>query len=280
MSSGFKYEILNNVIVSGDALLFNSHNRAIRYGDGIFETICVRNDEPLFLQDHWNRLEHGLQVLGIPMPPAFSYKMLDDSIRLLLHKNELSYARMRLMLFREADGMYIPETKGSTWHLSVTGTVPEFYQSNEVGLSAGVFELDHKTCGPLSNLKSLNALIYVMAGRETLKAGIDEMFITNEQGKIIESVSSNIFIRKGKLFITPPLSQGCLDGILRKQILKLLPMHELEIRESPITKDDLLNADEIILTNVIRGAAWVGSFRKKSFEQLYCTKINNWLNEI
>jgi len=274
------FEILNGKLQEAGSPVFSGDNRAFRYGDGLFETICVRNGNPLFIQDHWNRLTRGLKILSIPMAEGLDIHKLKLAIDLLLQKHELTHARLRLIAYREADGMYAPSNAKSSWLLSVTGKVEPLYQINMPGLSADVFESDFKTSGALSNLKTLNALLFVCAGLEASEKGFDEMLIRNHKGHMIESVKANLFIRQGTIFKTPPLSEGCLDGVMRKQVIQMLKQRNLEVLEVPLQLEDVMSSEELILTNVIQGAKWIENFRGKKYGNQYACLINGWLNEM
>lgn len=260
--------------------MLTADNRAFRYGDGIFETFCVRNNQPLFFNDHWNRMVHSLNKLSIPAPADFESQHLKDNIQLLLAKNSHLSGRVRLVIYREAAGLYSPVNSKSSWHLSITGAITATYQTSEKGLSADVFEDDHKSCGALSNLKTLSALIYVCAGIAAQKNGWNDCLIKNEKGNIIESSNSNLFLRKGTSFITPPLSEGCLDGIMRMQVIALLKKNQIHLTEKPVQLTDILEAEEVLLTNVVNGVTWIEKFRGKEYKNVYATTLNGWLNKI
>ncbi len=273
------YEIFNGDLIESRSNLFDSSNRAFRYGDGIFETICIRNKNPLFLPDHWSRIINSLKVLDIPLPGNFSLDSLKHFINELVTKNDQEHCRVRLVIYRVADGLYAPVHSQSAWHLSVTGSIEATYNITPAGLTADVFDSDYKSRGFLSNLKTLNALLYITAGNEASRKGTDDLFIKNDKGNIIESTNSNLFLRKEKTFTTPPLTEGCLDGVMRKQVIRLLQENKFTVTENPVTLDDVINADEIILTNVIRGAASVVNFKGKQYENVFSGVVNGWLNE-
>ena len=272
------FELFNGKLQEAGTPLFTSENRAFRYGDGLFETICVRNIQPLFIEDHWNRLSKGLAALSIPA--SLTLPDLLIALDTLLKKNDLSNARLRLIAFREAAGLYKTVDSACSWLLSVTGEVDTEFKKDMPGLSAGVFEGDYKASGKLSNLKTLNGLLFICAASEAIKMGLDEMLIKNQHGNLVESISANIFIRQGTTFKTPPLSEGCLEGVMRTQVIKLLSQKNLPIQEIPLTLEDLLIADELILTNVIQGAGWIENFKGKMYTNQYAVQINHWLNEM
>lgn len=274
----YPYELLNGDYITGESLAFSSSNRAFRYGDGVFETICLRNKKPLFIDDHWNRLVNGLNVLSIPIPSGLSRLTFEKFITKLADKNNIDFGRMRFTVYREASGFFKPADIRSAWHCCITGSVNAEYNQNPTGLTASLFERDYKTRGVLSNIKTTNCLLYVIAGMSAAEKADHEVFICNDTGSVIETSDANIFLRKENTFTTPPLSEGCLDGIMRRQVIKFLQKHDLKLNENSISKMDLETADEILITNVIRGAGWIREFNGKEYENRYPELINLWLN--
>ena len=117
--------------------------------------------------------------------------------------------------------------------------------------------------------------MYVMAGISKQSMKLDECFILNETGNIIESISSNVFAVKNGTLYTPPLSEGCIAGVMRKQIIHLATENKILTFESPLTTYTLMNADEIFLTNSVQGVQWIGQFRDK----FYTNKMAQFFND-
>ncbi len=126
--------------------------------------------------------------------------------------------------------------------------------------------------------------MYVMAGLAKTSMKLDECFIVNENGNIIESISSNVFIVKNGCMYTAPLTEGCVDGIMRKQILKLAAANKVLTFEMPLTINSLMNGDEVFLTSSIRGIRWVGQYKTKfytnSMSVFFTEKLNQLTNKM
>jgi branched-chain amino acid aminotransferase len=134
---------------------------------------------------------------------------------------------------------------------------------------------------PFSNLKTSNALIYVMAGIYASENKLDDCIIVNEKGFITETISSNIFLLKDKFILTPPLTDGPVAGIMRKQILKIADMLQYRIyNEKSLTEKNIIDADEMFLTNSITGIKWVLAFKEKRFFNNSSQQFIDKLNEI
>ena len=128
----------------------------------------------------------------------------------------------------------------------------------------------------LSPIKSINAQLYVMAAIYASENNIDDCIITNSTGGAAEGISSNIFfIQKGILY-TPSIDQGCVNGVMRKIIIEIAKEAKIPVVECPVYKEELFDADELFLTNVIQGIQWIKGFRKKR----YYHKISEVLAEM
>lgn len=273
-----KYCILNGHLISiyEPAVAFT--NRAFRYGDSIFETIRFCNNKLMFLRDHILRLRLGMTVLRMNVPAEFNFENIQELIiQLLKHNTHAPNARIRLTIFRNEGGFYTPETNDISF-LIESEEVDGPYVLNQKGLWVDLYGDIKKPVNKLSNIKSGNALLYVMAGLAKQSMKLDDCFIINEYGNICESVSANIFVVKNGTLYTAPLTEGCVAGIMRKQIMNLATENKILTFESPITINTLMNGDEVFLTSSIKGIEWVGQFKQKYYTnkmaQFFIDKLN------
>jgi branched-subunit amino acid aminotransferase/4-amino-4-deoxychorismate lyase len=275
-----KYIILNGHLISiyEPSLAFS--NRAFRYGDALFETIRLCNNKLMFLRDHISRIKIGMTVLRMNVPAEFNFENLQEQIfHLLKHNATAPNGRVRLTVFRNEGGYYTPETNDISF-LVETEEISGMYELNQKGLWVDLYSDIKKPINKLSNLKTANALLYVMAGVAKQSMKLDDCLIINELGNICEGVSSNIFIVKNGTIFTSPLSAGCVDGIMRKQIIALASQHKILTFESPITVNTIMNGDEVFLSNSIKGVQWVGQFRQKFFTNKMAQFFTDKLNEM
>jgi len=257
-------------------------NRAFCYGDGLFETMHANGTEIQFFEDHMVRLLYGMQILKMNIPDVIKSNNIKKEIIKLLHKNKLYQGvRIRLSVFRNDGGKYTP-TENNVSYLAETEYVENHkFELNTKGLIIDIFRDINKPINPFSNLKSSNALIYVMAGMYAKEKKLNDCILLNEEGHLIESISSNLFLIKGRSMLTPSLNDGPVAGIMRKQILKMADSVGFEINhESSITENDLLNADEVFLTNSIKGIQWVLAFKEKRYFNHNSKKLIEKLNSI
>lgn len=256
-------------------------NRAFRYGDSIFESIRVANGKIMFLKDHITRLKLGMTVMRMNLPAEFNTENIEALIKLLLVKNHLGRdARVRFTVFRNEGVFYTPETNDISFLIEAEAIENEGYVLNQKGLWVDIYTDIKKQLNKLCNLKHGNALFYVMAGLAKTSMKLDDCLLINENGTICEAISSNIFVVKNGALYTPPLNEGCVDGIMRKQIMRLATTHKILTFEMPITINSLMNGDELFLTNAIKGVEWVGQYKNKFYTNRMAAFFTDKLNEL
>lgn len=275
----FPYIIYNGQLLPSGAAFATADSRALRFGDGLFETIKVTDGRILFLNDHILRMQEGMRTLSMNLPSENLQEFVAHEILKLLKANETDSARVRISLWRSGSGFYLPENNGSEILFTASQLVHKNYFLNKSNLAIGIFTGQQKSPGVLSNLKSLNSQLYVYAAIKGKEMGFDEMLICNTKGNIIESTSSCIFLVIGGSLVTPPLSDGCIAGVMRKNIIRIALNSGIQVAEQSITENDLMDADEIWLTNVIQGIRTVTTFNEKQYQNVVATKMIAVLND-
>lgn len=256
-------------------------NRAFRYGDSLFETIRVKQNKIMFLPDHIRRIKIGMTTLRMNVPAEYNTAIIEQFINELLLKNNIKGdARVRLTIFRNEGGFYTPETNDISFLIETEVLGSNGYELNQKGYWVDIYAEIKKSINKLSNIKTGSALLYVMAGLTKTSLKLDDCFLVNDQGQIIETISSNIFIVKNGTISTPPISEGCVDGIMRKQILNLAQQHKILSFEQSITVNSLMNADEVFITNSIKGVEWIGQFKNKFYTNRMAVFFNEKLNAL
>ena len=229
----------------------------------------------MFVKDHLTRLKLGMTVLRMNLPAEFTSENLSEFIlQLLKHNTHAPNARVRLTVFRNGGGLYTPETNDISFLIEST-ELEGPYDLNQKGFWVDIYADIKKSINKLSNIKSANSLIYVLAGVAKQSMKLDDCFLVNENGTICESISSNIFVVKNGTLFTSPLTEGCVAGIMRKQIMHLATENKILTFESPLTMYTLLNGDEVFLTNSINGVQWVGQYK----DRFYTNKMAQFFHE-
>lgn len=271
---------LNGYLIRNKHLGIQVNNRGLNYGDGVFETIKYSRNRFNFWEDHYFRLMASMRIVRMEIPMNFSPEYLEEQMQLTLRANgqEGSAARIKILIVRKAGGLYRPETNEVDFLITTEEWPEEAYNLNESGLQVDLFKDYYKLSGLLGNLKSTSAQLYTIAGIFAKENALDDAILLNEKKEVIESISSNLFMLKGNQLSTPPLSSGCLKGVIRKQILELAPQLDLEVREESFSPFALQKADEIWLSNAMHGLKWVGQYRKKSYSNHKALELVKRLN--
>jgi branched-chain amino acid aminotransferase len=260
-------------LLRSGAPLLTAANRSFRYGDGLFETLMVHDGRLCLGSYHFDRLFSGMRFLSIR--ETFKREVLEAQILELCQKNgDPPRSRVRVVVFRD-DGT---DPISSTPHYIIESwPLPGESALNDKGLVIDVFPDGRKACDTLANLKSNNYLLYTLATLYAQKHALDDCLVLNSQDRLADSTIANLFyVSKGRFF-TPPLSEGCVAGVMRRHLLQNMPSAGFFVVERSVTPEDLLNADEIFLTNAIKGIRWVSSFRTAKFTNRLTTNVYNEL---
>lgn len=260
-------------------------NRAFRYGDSLFESIRYSKGKVMFLADHIKRIKLSMTILRMNVPAEFSTTNIEALILHLINQNNISSdARIRLTVFRNDGGYYTPDTNDISFLIETEALETEGYTLNQKGLWVDVYAEIKKPISKISNLKTGSALLYVMAGLTKKSLKLDDCLLINENGHIIESINANIFVIKNGSLYTSPLADGCIEGVMRKQILTLASLNRILTFEQSLTVDKLMNGDEVFLTNAIKGIQWVGQFKNTFYtnrQALFFTEqLNNLVKQL
>ncbi len=276
----FNYICHNGEFLKEDDYSLTHRNRSFCYGDALFETIHCLGTEPQFFENHWNRLSQGMKILKMQGDGDFSRQLLEHYIEKLLNKNRIfKGARIRLTIYRNEGGLYSPESNVISWLMESSALENEHYELNSKGLNIDIFDGVHKPVTVLSNLKTTNALIYVLAGIFKTENNLDECFVLNQYGRITESISSNVFLVKDEKIVTPPLFEGCIAGTMRHTVMGIAKHAGYSMEERGILETNLLSADEVFLTNAIQGIRWVGAYKDRRYFNFVVRKLVARLNE-
>lgn len=257
-------------------------NRGYAYGDALFETIKAINGKLLFWEDHYFRLMASMRILRMEIPMHFTMEFLEDEIQKAIDANKLqnSSLRAKLMVHRNEGGLYLPTNNNVGFIILVTPLHNDFYNINNHAYEVDLFKDYYVSPSLLSTLKTNNKALHVVGSIYAKENGLQNCLILNTNKQVVEALNGNVFLVKGQTIKTPPLTDGCLKGIMRKQImdvLKSLPQYQFE--EASVSPFELQKADEIFVTNVITGIQPVTKYRKKTFTTEVSKTILQKINE-
>lgn len=269
----------NGTIQNASEPVFFINNRAFRYGDGLFETMRMMKGEIRFLELHARRLQAGMKFLKFDAAGIMSAERIRQEVFALAKANQIfSNARIRLTVFRDAYGLYTPSSNHFAFVIEMQGTDEQDYELNKKGLLIDVFKEVYLESTPLSPHKTISSLPYVLAGIYKKEHSLDECVLLNKNGYISEAISSNIFIVKDKQLFTPELGEGCVDGVMRKVLVKMAAQLGVPVHETVLAPESLRAADEIFMTNAVKGIQWVVGYKEKRYFSRMASYLNEQLN--
>lgn len=266
--------IFNGKFLKDGAAVAGPGNRGLRYGDGVFETMKLLNGNLVLADGHFARLWKGMQVLGLEIPKLMSPEKFTEEIKALAQKNgQEKKARIRLQVFRGDGGLY--DNSGSQFNYCIESweLASDNGSLNSNGLELGIYTAARKSCDVLANLKHCNFLPYVVAALHAKKEKWNDALLLNQHERICDSTIANVFIIKNEELFTPALTEGCVAGVMREQVIATLKASNWNVNEVPLTIDDLLQADEVFLTNSIYNIRWVKSIGKSDYKNDVIQKI-------
>ena len=244
-------------------------NRGFAYGDALFETVKVVHGKVLFWEDHYFRLMASMRIIRMEIPMQFTLEYLEEEIMKLVKSSNFQdkTLRVKLTVFRNEGGLYTPDNNDVTYIIALKEVDNDFYQINDENYIVDLYKDHYISPSLLSTLKSNNRLINIIGGVYAKENNLDNCLLLNTDKHVVEALNGNLFLVKGNIIKTSPLSSGCLKGVLRKQLMEIIDLiPELILEESPISPFELQKADELFLTNVITGIQPISQYRKKKFE--------------
>ena len=266
------------IVSSSDNLLQN--NRAFLYGDGVFETLKIVDNKILFLEDHYFRLMSAMRIVRMEIPMNFTMEYLEEQILLTVNENNFTAsARARITIYRNSGGNYLPEINSISFLIAVSHLENQLYIIDNQIYEVDLYKDFYVAKQLLSTLKTTNKIINITGSIFAHENGLDNCLLINESKNVVEALQGNLFMLIGSKLITPPVSEGCLNGIMRKQILDLAKkMDNVEVVEEPISPFDLQKADELFITNVIKGIQPITKYRKKEYATVFANEVLKKLN--
>lgn len=256
-------------------------NRGLNYGDALFETIRVINNSIMFWEAHYFRLMSSMRMLRMEIPMSFSPEKLENQIKDTIKANNLtsSPVKVKLLVYRKDGGLYLPKSREVDVVISVEAIENAFFVHNTENYVVDLFKDHFVLAGMLSTLKTTNKVTQVLASIFAEENCFDNCIILNEKKSVVEFTNGNLFLVKGNTIKTPPLSDGCLKGIIRGELIKMLKkLDDYTLEETSISPFELQKADELFLTNSIVGIKSINQYRKKTYSTTLAKQLIGKLN--
>ena len=256
-------------------------NRGFSYGDAVFETVKAVGDKLIFWEDHYFRLMASMRLLRMEIPMTFTPEYFVDQCNNLIESQPASAAawRLRLTCYRDSAGRYTPVENKVSYVISCEPLEQSIFSSKVPNYRVDLYKDHYVQQAMLSNLKTNNKILNVLASIFAKENDLDNCILVNDNKEVVEALQSNIFLLFGNEIHTPPLTSGCLDGIIRKQLIRMANDLDISCIETKVNPFDLQKADELWLTNSIQGIRAVTNYRRKEYQSKKYEQAVGLLNE-
>ena len=272
---------LNGTLLAASSCSLTANNRGFLYGDAIFETLKHTAKEALYWEDHYFRLMASMRIFGMEIPLDFTPDFFEKEFSRTIKGQSVDAPawRIRLTVFRDAGGKYTPTTNQVGFLIQCEPLEHAQYPPPVGDYVVDLYKDHYVQPGLLSNLKSNNKALQVLGSVFAQRQELQNCILLNDRKEITEALNGNLFLVFGNALHTPPLASGCLDGIMRKQIIGLADKMSMEVVERAITPFELQRADELWVTNTIAGISPVTRYRRKNYENHVAVKTLALINK-
>jgi branched-chain amino acid aminotransferase len=265
----------NNTFVEDSLPLVNADNRSCRYGDGLFESMVAFDGIVPLLPYHYERMQRSSEILMMHMPSYVNFDWFKATVSDLLVRNRITNARLRVQVTRADGGLYMPMTNEVNMLITCTPMPENIFQWSSINATFSPYRVD---TGVLSNLKTTSKIQYVMSALHADKVGAKESCVFYNKRTRGVAIQSNVFLIKGDIIMTPALTNGGVNGVMRRYVIGQLEKTH-KVVQSDVLMSDIDEADEIFLTNAVRGIQSVAVVGSVVYSDTRTREIFNTINQ-
>lgn len=258
------------------------NSRGFLFGDAIFETLKIVDNKILFVEDHYFRLMASMRICRMEIPMNFTLEFFEEQILSLTNFLTISEsARVRMTVFRNSEGLYLPKSNDIGYLITAEKLNGKKYVVSKDFYEVELYKDFYVSKHLLSTLKTTNKMINVGGSIFAKENDYHNCILINDEKNVVEALNGNIFMKMNDVIITPPTTDGCLNGIMRKQLITLInKMEGMKCIEKSISPFDLQKSDELFISNVIKGIQPITKYRKKEFNIDFSIMLNEKLNDL
>lgn len=253
-------EVIRTTINGEPGDRISVRDRGFQYGDGLFETIAVRDGAPRLWSHHLDRLQRGAVQLKLPLPDV---TVLQQEAQNLCR--DVDRAVLKLIVTRgpATDGYALPDSPQPTYVFSLSAWPPD-RESWAEGVAVCVCKTRIATNPKLAGIKHLNRLEQILA-RAEWRDEYAEGLMLDVDGHVIDGTTSNVFAVFDRGLVTPDVANGGIAGVMRGVVLAHATLLGIPSWVAPLKLDELYAAQEIFLTNSLMGVVPVTQFDGRKF---------------
>jgi branched-chain amino acid aminotransferase len=246
---------VNGKLVDPSEAVISVFDHGLLVGDGVFESVVVRNGRPFALSRHLQRLQASAAVLMLPCP---SIEELSEAVAKVAAASGHETAKIRITVTSGTGELGSARTGGRPTLIIAC----EELRSTYAPRSVVVAPWPHNERSSVVGAKTISYAENVVALAYAAKHGADEALLLNRSGNLSEGTGTNVFVGIDGHLVTPPLSAGCLAGVTRGLVLEVV-----EVKEDDVSWADLERVTEAFLTSTTRGVEPISSIDGR---QLVC----------
>lgn len=273
----------NGALIGAEGNILALHNRAFAYGDAVTDVSKYSYQQLLFWEEHYLRLMAGMRVLRMNIPMSFSMEYIEEEILKTIRSNALESqpVRVRISIFRKSGNTYTPTNNDIEYLIETQPLSSAFYVLNEEPYEVELFKDFYIQPDLLANIKHTNRIVNVLGSIFAQENDYQNCILLNSQKNIAGALDGNIFLVNGNTLKTPALTDGAVNGITRKMLIKSLQKtSDYQVEETSISPFELQKADELFITNSLIGIQPVSQYRKKTYTHTATKSLIGKLNTI
>ncbi|SFR84150.1 aminotransferase class IV [Maribacter stanieri] len=271
----------NGELLHKNTDFLNENNRGLQLGDAVFEELRVINGDVIFLEDHYLRLMSSMRILRMEIPMNFTMEFMEEEILKLISEDGLRETKqIKFTVYRNtSDNNFSKSDNSISYFITSTTLINPFFVLDDKAYEVELFKDFYKNSSMLSNLDTNNKILNVVGSIYAQENDYQDCLLLNERKQVIEALNGNVFIVKGNQVKTPPITDGCVNSVIRKKIIDIVSkLNEVEFLEESLSPFELQKADELFIANNVNGLVSITKYRKKDFVNTTAKSLIGKLN--
>ncbi|WP_339725862.1 aminotransferase class IV [Maribacter stanieri] len=271
----------NGELLHKNTDFLNENNRGVQLGDAVFEELRVINGDVIFLEDHYLRLMSSMRILRMEIPMNFTMEFMEEEILKLICEDGLRETKqIKFTVYRNtSDNNFSKSDNSISYFITSTTLINPFFVLDDKAYEVELFKDFYKTSSMLSNLDTNNKILNVVGSIYAQENDYQDCLLLNERKQVIEALNGNVFIVKDNQVKTPPITDGCVNSVIRKKIIDIVSkLNEVEFLEESLSPFELQKADELFIANNVNGLVSISKYRKKDFVNTTAKSLIGKLN--
>ena len=272
-----------NGIIQQDPMPMTLKDRALSKGDILFEKLRVPRDVLLFWEEHYLRLMAAMRRVRMEIPMSFTMEYLEREIQKTVEANALEEGSSlaTLAVYRTSGEGLLPEKDEVHFCIEVDSIPFVTYTLNTDPYAVTLYKEYRIGEKHISAITSNHKALQIAGAVFARENGYQNCLLLNHANMLVGALDANIFLVNGNSVRTPRIEDGCYNGIIRRQLLKMIDqIPDFSIEEAAVSPFELQRCDEVFLTNTRIGLQPVSQYRKKEYSSELTVQLLEQLNKI